>query len=207
MNQNIINFYVLANKLKNVIRTGWKEVKISSERIESVAEHIYGCFVLAIGIESEYKLGLDLLKIFKMIFSKEVYKINIDKEVTPAGKISISEEERQTLLSVISFLTDKEELIALYDEMNSKSSKEAIFVEKLCKIESDLQAKVFDLNGQFHMENAIADVKNYGEPLSSEILPQMKNASDGWILFDRRYYKDDELFTTLTEDIENFGIK
>jgi len=40
MNQNIINYYVLANNLKNVVRTGWKEVNISTERIESVADHV-----------------------------------------------------------------------------------------------------------------------------------------------------------------------
>ncbi len=33
MNQKIIKFYLEANKLKNVIRTGWKEVGISTEKI------------------------------------------------------------------------------------------------------------------------------------------------------------------------------
>lgn len=35
---NIINFYVLANKLKYKIRTGWIEIGIQKERLESVAD-------------------------------------------------------------------------------------------------------------------------------------------------------------------------
>ena len=39
---SIINFYIFANKLKYKIRTGWIEIGIKKERLESVAEHIYG---------------------------------------------------------------------------------------------------------------------------------------------------------------------
>ena len=36
--ENVLNFYVLCNKLKNVIRTGWKNWNVGNgkERIESV---------------------------------------------------------------------------------------------------------------------------------------------------------------------------
>ena len=40
--ENVVNYYVLCNKLKNVIRTGWVDWNVKRERIESVAEHIYG---------------------------------------------------------------------------------------------------------------------------------------------------------------------
>lgn len=36
--QNVLNYYVVCNKLKNVIRTGWKDWKVKRERIESVAD-------------------------------------------------------------------------------------------------------------------------------------------------------------------------
>ena len=38
--EKVINYYVLCNKLKNVIRTGWKDWNVQRERLESVAEHI-----------------------------------------------------------------------------------------------------------------------------------------------------------------------
>ena len=34
--ENVIRFYVLCNKLKNVIRTGWKDWHVNRERLESV---------------------------------------------------------------------------------------------------------------------------------------------------------------------------
>jgi 5'-deoxynucleotidase YfbR-like HD superfamily hydrolase len=39
--KKVINYYVLCNKLKNVIRTGWKDRNVQKERLESVAEHIF----------------------------------------------------------------------------------------------------------------------------------------------------------------------
>ena len=39
--EKVVNYYVLCNKLKNVIRTGWLDWKVKGKRIESVAEHIY----------------------------------------------------------------------------------------------------------------------------------------------------------------------
>jgi len=70
MNNNIIRFYMLANKLKNEIRTGWTELGIKAARLESIAEHIYGELVLAIAIDSEIKFDIDMLKVFKMLILK-----------------------------------------------------------------------------------------------------------------------------------------
>ena len=53
--ENIIKYYVICNKLKNVIRTGWLDWHVEAERLESVAEHIYGAQMLAIAIKSEYQ--------------------------------------------------------------------------------------------------------------------------------------------------------
>ena len=50
--EKVINYYVICNKLKNVIRTGWKDWNVKRDRIESVAEHIYGVQMLAIAMKS-----------------------------------------------------------------------------------------------------------------------------------------------------------
>lgn len=80
-------------------------------------------------------------------------------------------------------------------------SREAKFVKQLSKIESDIKVKIYDNNGYFDLDKAKEDAKYYGEELSSEIIPQMKNASDGWIMYDRRYYTDD-MFKSLSDDIQ-----
>ena len=50
--ENVVKYYLLCNKLKNLIRTGWKDWNVQSDRLESVAEHIYGVQMLAIAMKS-----------------------------------------------------------------------------------------------------------------------------------------------------------
>ncbi len=57
--QDVINYYVLCNKLKNVIRTGWLDWKVQKNRLESIAEHIYGVQMLAIAMKSVYQYDID----------------------------------------------------------------------------------------------------------------------------------------------------
>jgi 5'-deoxynucleotidase YfbR-like HD superfamily hydrolase len=52
--QNVLEFYKLTNKLKNMVRTGWKQWEVSAERVESVAEHVYSTIMLALAINSEF---------------------------------------------------------------------------------------------------------------------------------------------------------
>ena len=47
---NVVNFYVLCNKLKDIVRTGWGIWGVDRFRIESIAEHIYGVQMLAIAM-------------------------------------------------------------------------------------------------------------------------------------------------------------
>lgn len=205
MHQKIINFYKEANKLKSVMRTGWREVGIPSEKIESVADHLYGCMVLALGIASESQYAdLDLLKVFKMLLVKELTKVN-HLEQSVLSKEDKKEENRESLLSIIKDLSIQSELIHLYDEAIALNTKEAKFVLYISKLESDMQAKIYDLNGDFTLENAMKDIENYPEEIKNEIKPQVQNASDGWILFDRRYYNGDEIFESLSNDVQNIG--
>ena len=73
--QNVINYYVLCNKLKNVIRTGQKDWNVQRDRIESVAEHIYGVLMLAIAMQSEFEYDIDIKKVIFMIAIHESRKI------------------------------------------------------------------------------------------------------------------------------------
>lgn len=203
MNNNIINFYIKANELKNVIRTGWTEVGISSDRIESVSDHIYGTLILAIGIDSEYNLDLDMYKVMKMIMIKELEKVNLMKEFTPREYPSVEERKenaRKTVLDITNGLIKKQELVELFDEYQKQETNEAKFSLKVSKLESDLQAKIYDLKGQFSVENAKEDAKYFEN--AEEILSKINNASDSWIEYDRKYY-DDEMFKSLSSDIQN----
>ena len=202
MLEKIIEFYSIANNLKNIIRIGWAEVGIPSEKIETVAEHVYGCNLLAMCIAGEYKLDLDMEKVFKMLTIKELTKATTQElSVLSGNKV---ENARSIILSITEKLTSKDELLELYDEYTAQVTPEAKFTLYISKFESDLQAKLYDINGDFKLENAIEDIKNYPDELKESILPTIENASDGWLQYNRTYYNDSEIFMKLSKDLQKY---
>lgn len=128
MNQNIIKFYMLSNILKNKLRTGWLEIDINKDRIESISEHIYGCLILAIAIDSEYDLKLDMIKVFKMLVLHETEETLMPDYTVRSG---ITKEEKiikgkKCVSKVLNGLIKEEELIKLLDEFNEHETKESI---------------------------------------------------------------------------------
>lgn len=201
---NIIRFYQLANQLKHKIRTGWIEIKISKDRLESVAEHIYGTLILAIGIDSEYDIRLNMEKILKMLTLHELEEIlmpdyTLRSGITPEEKIR---QGKEAVKEVVKGLMQGKEIEDLLDEFNERNTKEAIFCYHIDKIECDFQAKLYDLEGVFDKEEAKKDLVYYGEE-GKEIEKIAKNASDYWIEFDRKLHADDKIFEELLEGIKN----
>ncbi|MBQ3474829.1 MAG: HD domain-containing protein [Bacilli bacterium] len=199
MYNNVIEFYIMANNLKKVVRTGWVEVGIPNEKVESVADHIYGTLILSLAIISEKKLDVDVEKIFKMILIKELYKgvSNKEESIISSNK---ADNKKELVERVLSKLATSGELLSIYDEYDSQKTKEAKFAKQVCKLESDIQAKIYEKNGDFTIENAKEDIKNYPEDVKSQIT-EIKHASDGWLIFDRAYYYDD-FFMNFSKEIE-----
>ena len=92
--KNVINYYVLCKKLKNVIRTGWKDWSVNRDRLESVAVHIWGTQMLAIAMKSEFEYDIDIIKVIYMLAIHELGEtvigdINGDDSVTSADLITL----------------------------------------------------------------------------------------------------------------------
>ena len=120
MNSKIIEFYMITNILKEKIRTGWQEIGVSAQRLESVAEHIYGCLMLAIAVDSEYKLDLDMYKVLKMICLHELEETFMKDYTIRDG---ISEEDkmkkgRKCVIKATKGMIKQEEIVHLLDEFN-----------------------------------------------------------------------------------------
>ena len=199
MNKNIIEFYLEINNLKNVIRTEWKEVGIPQENIESVADHVCCTSILALSIIEEKELNLNVEKVLKMILVRELAKAANNYEES-IKRENTQNNYREITKSIFDKLTNGDKLLAIYDEYDALDSDEAKFVRKVSKLESDLQAKIYEKKGLFTLENAKEDIKDYPEELKAKLV-DMTKASDGWLAFDREYY-DDELFISLSKDIE-----
>lgn len=91
--KNVVEFYLFCNELKHLIRTGGRDWHVDSDRLESVAEHIYGVEMLAMAIYSEYDFDIDLKKVVMMVALHELEEIVIG-DLT---QFQISREEKARL--------------------------------------------------------------------------------------------------------------
>ena len=89
--KDLIKFYTLCSKLKDVIRKGPKVWNANRERIESVAEHVYGVQMLAISIYYQLNYKLDINKVIYMLAVHELEEI----EIGDLAFFEISKEEER----------------------------------------------------------------------------------------------------------------
>lgn len=200
---NVLKYYLYANRLKEKVRTGWIEIGINKERLESVAEHIYGCLMLAIALDSEYSLDLDMNKVLKMIMLHETEEILLG-DLTLRSGITKEEKDRlgrEKVFDVTKGLLKQDEIVSIIDEFNERKTKEAIFSYHIDKIECDFQAKIYDLEGVFSITSAKEDLKYYGNR-AKEVEDESKCASDYWIIYDKPKYDDDIIFKNLINEIQ-----
>ena len=206
--ENVINYYVLCNKLKDVIRTGWTTWHIKRSRVESVAEHIYGTQMLAIAMYSEYKYDIDILKVIYMLAIHELGEIIIGDltlfQITREEKQKI---EREAVHKILSCLADKEIIEKLFLEFDKKETKEAIFAYQCDKLECDIQCKLYDEektvdinskeNNEIKNDVIVKDKVNMGESWSET---WMKNGQ-------KRYHYDDNFQNVSNYAINNLILK
>ena len=89
--KDLIKFYTLCSKLKDVIRKGPKVWNANRVRIESVAEHVYGVQMLAISIYYQLNYKLDINKVLYMLAVHELEEI----EIGDLAFFEISKEEEK----------------------------------------------------------------------------------------------------------------
>lgn len=205
--QNVLRFYVLCNKLKNVIRTGWTDWKVNRERIESVAEHVYSVQMLALAMKSEYQYDIDIEKVIKMLAVHELEEILIGDLTL----FQISKEEKDKLgheavKTVLKDLIDKEEIISLITEFDERKTKEARFAFYCDKLECDLQCKLYDEEGCVDLNHQEGN-KTFGNDHVQRLLIEEKSWSGMWLKFGQDRYNYDENFTSVSNYAKENNIK
>lgn len=143
--KKLLQFYLLATELKDKIRSGWKVWNIERERVESVAEHIYGTCILAISIDSEFELNVDIYKVITMLVLHEIEEIKIG-DLTPFDKITKEEKRKigkKAVEEILSNLDKKVQYIELIEEFENMQTKESIFAKMCDKLETDIQCKLY----------------------------------------------------------------
>lgn len=196
--QNVINYYVTCNKLKNVIRTGWKDWNVKRERIESVAEHVYGVQMLAIAMKSEYQYDIDIMKVIFMIAIHELGESVIgDITMFQMSKEEKEAIEHESVHNILGGLLDGEEIEALFLEFDEHKTKEAIFAYQCDKLECDLQSKLYDEEGCVDL-NDQENNKTAQDPKVRELLEKEGSWSKMWLRFGQAKYPYDDNFVAVS---------
>lgn len=205
--QNVLNFYVLCNKLKDVIRTGWKDWHVNRSRVESIAEHIYSTQMLAIAMHSEFNYDLNIAKVIFMLAVHELEEIIIG-DLT---QFQISKEEKQKLgheavSNILKPLKNGEEIKALILEFDERESKEAKFAYFCDKLDADLQCKLYDEEHCVDVDME-KDARNIHNERVQQLFDEGRSWSDLWMTFGEEKYSYDENFMKVSMFAKNNEIK
>ena len=145
-----IKFYYKATELKDMLRQGAVQWSVSKDRIESIAEHTFGCMILAIALHSELKLDIDLGKVLEILTIHELEELVIG-DVIPLDNVdkqTLKERARKAVAEIVKDLNVSERLVELTDEYNNISSEEARFAKAIDKLECVLEFKKYQDLGQ-----------------------------------------------------------
>lgn len=159
---NILDTYYDLTKLKDKKRQGWLYWNVSADRIESIAEHIFGAQQLAWLIYSEANLDLDIYKVISMLSLHETEEITIG-DITPFDKVTPEEKlsrGEKAVEKTFDKLSKKNMMIDLVKEFDIHDTKEGKFAFLCDKLECDLQAKKYYENGYVNIDNASSIVKD-----------------------------------------------
>ena len=197
--RNAMRFYLLATKLKYKIRSGWDKNhwNVNSERIESIAEHVYGTCILAISLNSEFQLNMNMEKVLKMLSIHEIGEVLIG-DITPFDNITIEEKaeiEHKAMENVLGDLLNKEELFNLLIEFDEHNTKESKFAYLCDKMEADIQAKVYqDMGAQRRLDDQENNVVFKSPKINDMIANGAQTAFDIWYEWDKSKFDDEPVF-------------
>ncbi len=205
--KRVIDYYLLCNRLKNVIRTGWKDWHVKKERVESVAEHIYGTQMLAIAMYSEYQYDIDIHKVILMLALHEL-------EETVIGDIThlqMSKEEveiigHKAVEDICSNLLKGEQIKDLIFEFDKLETKEAKFAKFCDKLEADIQAKIYGDSNWVDLDNQEGNISLTNERVQ-QLLKDVHDFGKMWVLYGQERYHYDENFKAVSNYLLDNEIK
>ncbi len=196
---NVVDFYILCNRLKKIIRTGWMKWHVLSERIESVAEHIYGVQMLALAMKSEYQYDID---IFKVIFMLAIHELG-ETIIGDLTQFEISKEEKkliehEAVHNILGGLVDGRFIEELFLEFDERKTNEAIFAYQCDKLECDIQSKIYDTEAIINLNNMVEN-EAVDDFFVKRLLDSGFSFSEMWMKFGQEMYHYDDNFMAVSD--------
>ena len=198
--RNVIEFYVLCDRLKNTLRTGWKDWHVSSDRVESIAEHIYGVQMLAIAMKYEYNYDIDIYKVIIMLAIHEIGETIIgDLTIFDISREEKKKKEREAVHKLLTNFASKDVIEKLFLEFEERKTKEALFAHWCDKLECALQCKLYDERGLVDLNNQ-EDNKSFHDEQIQRLLKDNNNSwSTMWLKLWKEKCNYDENFNVITD--------
>lgn len=204
--KTILDYYILTNKLKDLIRTGWKRWGVQKDRLESVAEHIYGTCMLAVAIWSETLPEVNLSEVILMLALHETEE-NIISDITPYDdeqKQKLKKEGEKAVLAIFKNFVAKDVYFKLIHDFDTLATPEAVFARKCDKLESDLQARLYSDGGYMDLKYA-DDIKEH-EKIKEYCNQGVTDIADFFALEDRKHFDDGDIFYKINKYIQGKNI-
>ncbi len=201
--QSTLEFYETATMLKYKIRQGWIYWDINKERIESVAEHIYGTCILAISIHSQFDVDIDIDKVVKMLTLHELEEVIIG-DITPFDNVTLEEKAARGKVAVekiLDTLIKKEDYLKLIEEFEAKETKEAEFAYLCDKLECNLQIKAYDNMGVTRIENQEENPILKDARVKKIIEEGAKTVGEVFYNFDRPKFLENKIFLDILDHL------
>ena len=196
--QKVLGYYGLTNLLKDLIRKGWLDWNVSRERIESVAEHVYGAQQLAIAMQNIYHYNIDLYKVIFMLAVHELEETKIKdltyRDISREEKRIMGHQAVQEIIEAYGLKQSIEELIFEFDERKTDEAKFSYMCDKL---ECDLQSKLYDEEGCVDLDNP--DNLPIDKERVARLKKEGKSWSDMWMEFGREHVPFDRNFRSVSE--------
>lgn len=205
--KTILDYYVLTTKLKDIVRSGWKNWGVKRERVESVAEHIYGTCMLAVAIWSETLPEVNISEVLMMLALHETEEIIIG-DITPfdgEAKLKIKKEGQKAVQAIFKSLIAKDVYFKLIQDFDSRSTPEAVFAHKCDKLEGDLMARLYSDEGSLSFANA-GEIKNQKDILALKKKSGSEDVASYFSIWDRKHFKEDDIFLKINKYLEKNSI-
>jgi len=160
MLKDSFEFYYEAVRLKDMLRQGAVQWNVKKDRLESIAEHTFGCNILAISLAEELELDVNIGKVLEMLTIHELEEIAIG-DVTPLDNIdkkSLKNKARKSVFDMVKNLKNGSKLMELTDEYNDGETLEAKFAKAIDKLECVLEFKKYQDNGEVSLSHLTNDM-------------------------------------------------